>query len=323
VLLGVLGVLAVVTAALFATSGRSVPAIQPDPAASYDEAIERVEALTALDGPEIMRPTLFFDQGDKVETSVVIFHGFTNNPEQFERIGQAYAEAGYNVLIPRLPDHGERDLLTRDLSEVTAAKLAETANEAVDIAAGLGERVEVVGLSGGGNLAALMAHDRDEVAEAVVISPLFGVDMLPGLVTRPIVAWSRVLPDFYFWWDPIKKADHVPADAYPNYSLKSISAFFEVAYDFMRREPSRSDGLDRVVIVTNGADRSVDESLARESIGQELRGIAGQYEEYEYPAELGYAHDLIDPQGSNATSIEAIYRTLYPYLGLAYTEPAQ
>ena len=318
IIAALLVVLVIGTVPLMAVSRRAVPPAEPRPAASYEEATNRVAELQAADGEGVMRPTLFFDQGRRTETAVVLFHGYTNNPEQFERIGRAFHAAGYNVLIPRLPEHGQEDLMTRDLSKITAARLAASANQAVDIAAGLGEDVEVVGLSGGGTLAASVAHDRDEVTSAIIISPLFGVDILPGAVTHPIVAWSRALPDIYMWWDPTKRDNHEPPDAYPRYSLKSISAFFEVAYDFAGREPSRTDGPDRVVLVTNAADRSIDEEAAREAIVRELEPISGSYEESEYPQELGYAHDLIDPDGLNGASIDEIYAELFPYLGLEY-----
>jgi carboxylesterase len=313
----VVGLLALATAGLMRVSARAVPATPARPVGSYDEAVSRVRRLQALDGEQVWKPTIFLDQGSRVETAVVIFHGFTNNPEQFERLGRAYEDAGYNVLIPRLPYHGERNLMTKDLSKITAAELADYSNEAIDIASGLGETVEVVGLSGGGNLAARAAHDRDEVKRAAIISPLFGVDLLPAAVTKPIVAWSRVLPDVYLWWDPAKREAHVPVDAYPRYSLKSISAFFEVGYDFMRREPTRRTRLERVVVVTNAADDSVDEELATSSITDELKPEADDFVTYEYPRRLGYAHDLVDPEGVNSAKIDAIYGELLPLLGLS------
>lgn len=317
---GAVAVIAGATAILLvATSMMPLPS-ETNPAASYDEAVSRAAELKARDGQGTLRPTIFLDHGSQVETAVVLFHGFTNNPQQFERIGRDYYAAGYNVLIPRLPEHGEGDLLTRDLTKLSSARLAGAMNESVDIATGLGRKVEVVGLSGGGNLAALAAHDRDEVSAAVVMSPLFGVDLLPSLLVRPIVAWSHVLPDYYLWWDPLLKEKHVPADAYPRYSLKSISAFFEVGYDFLRREPDRGGTLERVVLVTNAADASVDEDLAKSALSKELKPIAGEYAQLEYPAAADYAHDLIDPDGMNAESIDDIYRTLYPYLGLTPPE---
>jgi hypothetical protein len=45
------------------------------------------------------------------------------------------------------------------------------------------------------------------------------------------------------------------------------------------------------------------------------------YQQFEFPRNLGYAHDLIDPNGLNGKSIDAIYGALYPYLGIP--APAQ
>jgi carboxylesterase len=37
----------------------------------------------------------------------LFFHGFTATPEQFVPIGEVFFKAGYNVLIPLLPGHGQ------------------------------------------------------------------------------------------------------------------------------------------------------------------------------------------------------------------------
>lgn len=313
---GLVAVVLLATAILLYRLSRVTLPSDPQPAATYEEAVGRIAELKARDGDDIIRPTIFLDQGSRVETAVVLFHGFTNNPEQFERIGRDYYAAGYNVLIPRLPEHGQRDLMTRDLSKITSARLADAMNEAVDIAAGLGENVEVVGLSGGGTLAALAARDREEVSKAVIISPLFGVDFLPNSVVRLAVAWSHVLPDVYMWWDPGLKEKHLPSDAYPRYSLKSVGAFFEVAFDVTRGNPKRRGELDRVVLITNAADRTIDEAQARRAVSQAIEPLAADYEAFEFPRPAGHAHDLIDSSGLNAENIDAIYGKVYPYLGL-------
>lgn len=304
------------TAVLLYRSSKTTLPSDPRPAASYEEALDRVGELKSRDGTDIIRPTIFFDHGSRTETAVVLFHGFTNNPEQFARIGRDYYAAGYNVLIPRLPEHGHRDLMTRDLSKITSARLADAMNEAIDIAVGLGKNVEVVGLSGGGTLAALAARDRQEVSKATIISPLFGVDFMPGFSVRPAVAWTRVLPDVYVWWDARVREKHVPTDGYPRYSLRSVGAFFEIAFDVVRGTPKRRGKLEQVVLVTNAADRTIDEARARQDVFQALGPLAARYETFEFPASAGYAHDLIDPDGLNADHIDAIYAALYPYLGL-------
>ena len=147
-LVGFVVVFSVASLALMAADRAMAPKSNPHPARSYAEALTRVAVLKASDGVDVWKPTILLEQGSKVETAVVLFHGFTNNPEQFERLGDAYRAAGYNVLIPRLPEHGDRDLMTKNLSRITEQRLARSADEAVDIAAGLGNKVEVVGLSG-------------------------------------------------------------------------------------------------------------------------------------------------------------------------------
>jgi len=93
--------------------------------------------------------TRAFTHGERVNNAVVFLHGFTSCPDQFDQLGRLYYEKGYNVYIPRLPRHGDRDPLGLSLQGLTAEELAEAAMQAVDIAQGLGERVLVSGLSGG------------------------------------------------------------------------------------------------------------------------------------------------------------------------------
>jgi hypothetical protein len=95
-----------------------------------------------------------------------------------------------------------------------------------------------------------------------------------------------------------------------------MAAFFEVGFDVMRRDPARDNRLDRLVLVTNAADDSVREGLARDVVSQRLKPLSDSYQQFEFPRTLRYAHDLIDPNGLNGKNIDAIYGALYPYLGI-------
>lgn len=319
-LLGVLGVLvliillAVVAAAALPAG---VPPSEPNPAADYAEALDMIDDLMARDTAEVGYPTIFMGHGSETETAVVLFHGYTNNPEQFEQLGQTYYDAGYNVLIPRLPGHGMKDTMTKALSEVDVAVLVEATDEAIDIAAGLGENVEVVGLSGGGTLAMWSAYNRDEVTDSTPISPFLQPKMLPVWTTRPITEITRVIPDVYIWWDPSLKENHLPPDAYPRYSLKSMSAFLEIGFGIEDDEPQRTGGLYRIVYISNAADDSVDEVFGDAVFKEQLGPLAEEVEFHEFDESLGYAHDIVDPNGLNAEYIDDIYPHLYEWLGIA------
>ena len=47
--------------------------------------------------------------GEKTERAVVLVHGLTNCPKQWELFGQEAFRRGWNVLILRLPEHGLGD----------------------------------------------------------------------------------------------------------------------------------------------------------------------------------------------------------------------
>ena len=118
----------------------------------YSTAVTRIEAMQAQDTPDVnpVCRSKFMTHGRKVEQAIVFLHGFTNCPEQFDDLGLIFYKLGYNVLIPRMPHHGLQDRMTSDQARLTAEELVVFANEAVDIAHGLGDHVTLVGFSAGG-----------------------------------------------------------------------------------------------------------------------------------------------------------------------------
>ena len=75
---------------------------------AYEEAVEIAESFRALDGPNVNPAcqTRLYTHGRRVERSLVLLHGFTNCPAQFDALGKQFFERGWNVLIPRYPRHG-------------------------------------------------------------------------------------------------------------------------------------------------------------------------------------------------------------------------
>lgn len=100
---------------------------------------------------------------------VLLSHGFTGSPASMRPWGEALAQRGYAVEVPRLPGHGtswqEMNRTTwadwsRHLDEVLARMLAEN------------DAVVVGGLSMGGGLALrLAARHGDDVAGVVLVNP--------------------------------------------------------------------------------------------------------------------------------------------------------
>ena len=90
----------------------------------------------------------------------LLLHGLSNCPRQYIRFAPLLFARGANVLVPRLPLHGGVDLSGRALAALTSEELCRFGDAVVDVACGLGERITVLGLSGGGVLAAWIAQVR-------------------------------------------------------------------------------------------------------------------------------------------------------------------
>ena len=124
--------------------------------------------------------SILLTHGQRTEKAVVLFHGYTNCPQQFRELGQILYEQGYNALIPRLPRHGLADRKVENLSPLTAEELRECADISVDIACGLGQKAYVAGLSAGGTLSAWVAQNRGDVTRVVLIAPALGLTRHDG-----------------------------------------------------------------------------------------------------------------------------------------------
>src|SRR5258708_37317477 len=67
-------------------------AVPDDP---YQEALEVVKGLQALDGPNVnpVCHTRLYTHGHRTERALVLLHGFTNCPRQFDDLGRQLFEA--------------------------------------------------------------------------------------------------------------------------------------------------------------------------------------------------------------------------------------
>ncbi len=129
--------------------GRS---LHDQPAPDFYGARERFAALRALDGANIASDSgsRFYEHGERTALAVVLVHGLTNAPPQWDVFARELHASGSGVVVPRLPGHGHRNAATTSIARVTADDLLASVNEAVDIARGAGERVVLAGLTIGG-----------------------------------------------------------------------------------------------------------------------------------------------------------------------------
>lgn len=284
------------------------------PAASYSEAVERARAFMARDDDRVLPEarTALLDGGDRAPLAVVLFHGLTNNPAQFVQLAPMLHERGVNVFVPRMPFQGFRDRMTTAIAKLTAEELLANANEAIDVACGLGERVGVLGISMGALLAAYFAQFRS-VDVAVPVAPDFALLQLPYGASRLLARIFLMLPNFFFWWDPRSRERQRPLTAYPRCSTHALMQTLRIGDDVIAAVRSNRQLAKRIVTVVNRIDPAVNNEVTA--------GVAGDWKgwnrdgvEYVELHKLPENHDIIDPQNPNART-ELVYPRLIEALG--------
>lgn len=284
----------------------------PRPATSYAEALERVRALQSLDSDEIgpRGRTVLLAHPGKTERAVVFFHGLTSSPQQFRQLGELMHASGANVLIPRAPHHGMRDRMTTALSRLTAEELASFADEAVNIAHGLGDRATVAGLSMGGVLAAWVGQRRSDVELSVIMSPAFGVLRLPPLFNSALATLIFLMPGFHVWWDPRNRDRAVrPSYGYPRYATRAVGQVLRLGRAVLRRARAHPPAARRVWVVVNPCDRTISNALVHSLLATWRAAGADNVRIHKFPADLRLIHDFISPDHVGQR-VELVYPVL-------------
>ena len=263
---------------------------------SYESALEIAESLKALDGPNVnpVCHTRLYTHGHRVERSLVLLHGFTNCPAQFDKLGHQFFELGWNVLIPRYPRHGYTDRLNTAIAELRSEQLIAVANRAADAGTGLGERLVVAGLSLGAILAGHVAETRAGVERAVLIAPMFGLKPIPGPALTALAQAAFVLPNFYIWWNAKAKAGIKPPHGYPRFATHAYAALFITGRQVMQQAARARPQAKSIVVITNAAEPRLDNRFTNRLVDR-WRRHGADVETFEFPAWEKLPHDLIDP----------------------------
>jgi carboxylesterase len=292
---------------------RPLTVSRPRPVDDYAAALQRIETLRALDTPEI-NPCCrlqLVTHGRRAKRTVVFWHGFTSCPQQFNQLGQIFYQLGYNVLIPRLPHHGLTDRLSPAQAQLAAEDLLDLVEEALDLAHGLGEQVTVVGFSAGGVLAGWAAQHRSDIQQAVIISPAFGLKVVPPALSRSAASLLLTGPNRFRWWDTDHKMDSSgPQHAYPRYSTRALGQILRLGIAVRRAARQASPAAPSILVITNPNDWAVNNDLTAEIVHYwQNNGTAGQVQTYHFDAGLALGHDLIDPD-QVAQQVEVVYPIL-------------
>lgn len=282
------------------TSGLGPAFFPSQPTRTFEEAEARIRALQAKDDAAVRTDsgTRFRSHGQKTDRAIVFYHGYTNAPPQFDRLGEEFFNRGYNVLIPRLPYHGLNDPLTTEQAKLTAEDLVRGCQESIDIAVGLGEHVSVCGISCGGVMTSWVAQYRSDAHLVLGIAPSAGLPFAPVWVSSLARRIAPRMKNFYIWWDPRVKAEIVgPKYAYPRFSTHGLAEIFRLGrhvYDMSANMPPRAT---RLKAITSDFDTAVKNKITYDILERwETHGVS--IGRHTFPSEQKVWHDMIDPNQS-------------------------
>ena len=290
----------------------------PSPVRDYAQALLLVDSLCAADGPAISTEcgTKLMTHGRRTGRVVVMFHGLTNCPAQFDSLGRMAFARGANVLIPRLPRHGFADRMTPELARLNARELCEFTDRVLDAAHGLGDSVTVAGLSIGGVMAGWAGQHRADVDRAVMIAPIFGVLRAPGRWTPVVARLAAAAPNQFVWWDDKRKQDLLgPRHVYPRFATRSVAATLYVGAATTAAAARQKPACRSVVLVTVGGDDAADNAMATGLMNTWRQRGAAEVIEFEFPGVYELSHDIVDPEqvgGDPVLTYPVLMRLILP-----------
>src|SRR6202022_595116 len=146
------GTFAVVGLCLWIVAANRTFPSRSAPATGYEEAVSRFNKIQSREQQQVnpIARSIMLTHGYRTAKVILFFHGYSSSPPQFRALGDEFFRMGYNVIIPRLPGRGIADRKVTNLSNIQAEELRDCADESVDIAIGLGEKVYGGGFLAGG-----------------------------------------------------------------------------------------------------------------------------------------------------------------------------
>ncbi len=279
--------------------GKNIPGryIVSETAPSYEEAVETIQEIIAQEAADpTIRPegvSLLFTHGKPVQNAVVLFHGFTNVPRQFEELARAFFQNGCNVYIPRLPRHGLKDRMTNDLANLTVTEIQNAADQAYSVARGIGKSVSVIGLSLGGSMAFWLTQTQP-VDLTIPVAPFLMPLGYPEAVITAAAHVAYVVPSFYCFWDSKLKENSLPSYAYPGYPTHAMAELVFFGDEIFKAAATSKPLAKQCILVTNAGENAVNNDVSRRLVA--LWNANGAHYTELILKNLGSPrHDIIDP----------------------------
>jgi carboxylesterase len=287
----------------------------PHPAADYAEAVQRVASLRAAEvafNPDCH--TTLLTHGAKTAKAIIFAPGYGSCPAAFKELGTQFYDRGYNVLVVPLPYNGLADRMTTEQAKLRAEDLVRYTDEVVDIGRGLGDTLTMAGISCGGLATGWAAQQRQDVDQAVLISPGFGFAVVPKLLTPLASRAFILLPNMYIWNDPKLKVDAPPDHNYPGNATRALGQILRLSLATQALARQNAPAARSILVVTNLNDPDLDNAVTGKVVDLWRAHGAPDVQTYQFPVDLHLDHDLTDLQQPDQNAAAVISAVVYPKL---------
>ena len=260
---------------------------------SYDSSVAEIarrresESLTVVSSGR----SIVLTHGRRASIAVLLLHGFTNSPRQFDSLARILYRDGDNVYIPRLPHHADSVRGPTALSDVTAEELRAAADSAMDVSRALGDTVVVAGLSLGGTMAAWIAQYRVDATRVVVIAPMMALARVPEWLDGAVVNFAVRFPNVN---KDLTHFDGEP-DRELGWSTRAVGQILRLGVAAERTAAREAPGSRAISILLNGNDRTISAAPVL-ALGRRWTTEGASVQVYQLAASLGLPHDVIDPR---------------------------
>jgi dienelactone hydrolase len=274
----------------------------PEKPLAFDAAVREIRREIASTPSQVAEEarTILLDHGRRTERVFVLMHGLSNHPGQFLQFGQELFQRGHNVLIPRLPYHGDRDTMNEEWARLSERDVLDTANRAVDLARGLGKDVTAAGLSLNGTACAWLAQNRPDLHRAVIMAPFLAPAGFPLWAARPVERAILRLPNMFFWWDPRQRENlQRPPFVYPRFPTHVIGETMRLGSEVYDQARKIEPACGTIAVVTTAADAAVSNVFTERLVSAWKAKKPAAVETYQFPKSENVPHDFIDPRQAN------------------------
>ncbi|MBD2516502.1 alpha/beta fold hydrolase [Nostoc sp. FACHB-973] len=194
------------------------------------EMLEQVHQLESTQGLKNEACRSKFLIHPEFTSKVFLFlHGFTAGPYQFEPLGKALFNKGYNVLIPLQPGHGRSGNWSGQNPPPLPTDIQiyqQFVLEWLQFAKTLGQEVVIGGLSTGGTLAAWLGLEHpQEIDRALLFTPYLGsrYSLFDQLL--------KILPIYFEWFNKDAPGNF----GYKGFCLKALRIFLQLAEEVLKK----------------------------------------------------------------------------------------